>query len=113
MGTPQEWMQQDEGWIPHPEEEGFWVKTVVGIWHSILPGVPVKVVAVWRKGACRLTSAREKELEAFFSTDTSLTEAQPPQHYSQRWEVEIDIRDGYAYYTWARINAATWTVFMA
>ena len=40
----------------------------------------------------------KKELEAFFSTDTSLTEAQTLQHYSQRWDVEIDIRDAYAYY---------------
>ena len=99
LGTPQEWMQQDEGWIPHPEEEGAWVKTVVGIWHSILPGVPVKVVAVWRKGGLPADKrSGKKELEAFFSTDTSLTEAQVLQHYSQRWEVEIDIRDGYAYY---------------
>jgi hypothetical protein len=99
LGTPQEWMQQDKGWEPHPEEKGAWVKTVVGIWHSVLPDVPIKVVAVWRKeGPPTDKRSGKKELEAFFSTDTSLTEAQTLQHYSQRWDVEIDIRDGYAYY---------------
>ncbi|MCO6493935.1 MAG: transposase [Phaeodactylibacter sp.] len=83
LGTPQEWMQQDEGWVPHPEEEGAWVKTVVRIWHSIMPGVPIKVVAVWRKGSLPADKrSGKKELEAFFSTDTSLTEAQVLQHYS-------------------------------
>ena len=99
LGTPQEWMQQDQGWSPHPEEEGAWIKTVIGIWHTILPGVPIKVVAVWRKGALPADKrSGKKELEAFFSTDTSLTEVQTLQHYSQRWDVEIDIRDAYAYY---------------
>jgi len=99
LGTPQEWIQQDEGWIPHPEEDGAWIKTVLGIWHSVLPGVPIKVVAVWRKeGPPQDKRSGKKELEAFFSTNISLPEAQTLQRYSQRWDVEIDIRDGYAYY---------------
>lgn len=99
LGTPQEWAQHEQDWSPHPEEEGAWIKTAVGIWHSVLPGVPIKVVAVWRKeGLPTDKRSGKKPLEAFFSTDTSLTEAQTLQHYSQRWDVEIDIRDGYAYY---------------
>lgn len=99
LGTPQEWMQQDKGWRPHPQEEGAWIKTVLGIWHSVLPGVPIKVVAVWRKqGPPADKRSGKKPLEAFFSTDTSLAEGQILEGYSQRWAVEIDIRDGYAYY---------------
>lgn len=99
LGTPQEWIQQDKGWSPHPEEKGAWIKTVIGIWHSVLPGIPIKVVAVWRKeGPPTDKRSGKKELEAFFSTDISLTESQTLQHYSDRWDIEIDIRDGYAYY---------------
>lgn len=99
LGTPQEWIQHEQGWSPHPQEEGAYIKTVVGMWHSVLPGRLIQVVAVWRKQKlpCDKRSGK-KELEAFFSTTLSVTPTQTLQHYSQRWAVEIDIRDGYAYY---------------
>ncbi|MCB9351502.1 MAG: hypothetical protein H6573_28985 [Lewinellaceae bacterium] len=72
LGTPLEWIQDDEGWSPHPDEEGAWVKTVIGIWHSVLPGVPIKVVAVWRKDGPQAISARAKKNWKPFSLQTPL-----------------------------------------
>jgi hypothetical protein len=99
LGTPRKWMQNPKGWTPHPEEKGAYIKTLTGIWHSVLPGVMIQVVAVWRKDKIPTDKrSGKKELEAFFSTDLSLSSNLILKHYAQRWAVEIDIRDGYAYY---------------
>ena len=39
-----------------------------------------------------------KPLEAFFSTDVSLSAHTILETYEDRWAIEIDIRDGHAYY---------------
>lgn len=99
LGTPQEWILNDQGWMPHPDEAGALIKVVTGIWHSVLPGVVIRVVAVWRKnGLPKDKRSGKKQLEAFFSTNLSFTPGQILVHYTQRWGVEIDIRDAYAYY---------------
>ena len=99
LGTPKDWTRQDQGWIDHPDEPGALIKIVSGIWHSVLPGVMIRVVVVWRKnGLPNDKRSGKKQLEAFFSTDLSLSPAQILEHYSQRWGVEIDIRDAYGYY---------------
>ena len=41
---------------------------------------------------------RLKPLEAFFSTDVSLAPHAILETYEDRWAMEIDIRDGHAYY---------------
>ena len=41
---------------------------------------------------------RLKPLEAFFSTDVSLSPHAILETYEDRWAIEIDIRDGHAYY---------------
>ncbi len=99
LGTPKEWVQQEQGWEPHPDEADVFIKTFRGVWHSVLPNVLITVVVVWRKNYVSTDSqSGKKELEAFFSTDLCFSPRQILQHYSQRWAVEIDIRDGYAYY---------------
>lgn len=50
LGTPKQWIKQKKGWKAHPSEKGALIKTFTGLWHSVLPGVPIKVVVVWRKG---------------------------------------------------------------
>lgn len=98
LGTPKEWKQK-RGWKKHPSEKGAYIKTIVGIWHNVLPGKKIKVVTVWRKNFTKNNKrSGKKELEAFFSTDLQLTETQILDGYQERWGVEIDIRDGYAYY---------------
>ena len=99
LGTPLEWITSEQDWIPHPTEAGALIKTRTGMWHRVLPGVLITVVAVWRKDLnCPDKRSAKKQLEAFFSSDLSLTSAHILSHYAQRWTVEIDIRDGYAYY---------------
>jgi hypothetical protein len=99
LGTPQEWIEDQEGWSPHPDEDGALIKTMTGIWHSVLPGVLIKVVVVWRKqGRPANKRSHKKELEAFFTTLITFTPQELLRHYARRWAVEIDIRDAYAYY---------------
>ena len=98
LGTPQEWVGQN-GWKKHSSEKGAYIKVVTGISHSVLPGKLIKVVVVWRKNFTKQDKrSGKKELEAFFSTDIQMTENKILDGYQQRWAVEIDIRDGYAYY---------------
>ena len=106
-------MQQDEGWIPHPEEEGAWVKTVVGIWHSILPGVPVKVVAVWRKGGLPADKRSGKRAGSLFLYGYLLNRSPGPAALFAALGGGNRYPRRLCLLYWARINAATWTVFMA
>ena len=65
----------------------------------------MRVVVVWRPHlqgtkAPNRTKAfgRLKPLEAFFSTDVALSAHAILETYEDRWAIEIDIRDGHAYY---------------
>jgi hypothetical protein len=62
-------------------------------------------VVVWRphleaskKPKGKKAFGRLKPLEAFFSTDVSLSPHAILATYADRWAMEIDIRDGHAYY---------------
>ena len=65
----------------------------------------MRVVVVWRPHlqgpkASNSTKAfgRLKPLEAFFSTEVALSAHAILATYDDRWAIEIDIRDGHAYY---------------
>jgi hypothetical protein len=65
----------------------------------------MRVVVVWRPHrqgpkVPNSTKAfgRLKPLEAFFSTDVALSAHAILETYEDRWAIEIDIRDGHAYY---------------
>jgi hypothetical protein len=62
-----------------------------------LPGVVIYLVVVHRTAPMPKHS-KKREIEAFFTTDLSLRAEQILSKYSQRWSIEIAIRDGNAYY---------------
>ena len=105
IGSPQTLATPSAAWQPHPQEAGACIQSWGGIWHSVLPGRLLRVVVVWRphlagpqKPHGRKAFGRLKPLEAFFSTDVSLSPHAILETYADRWAMEIDIRDGHAYY---------------
>src|SRR5712692_5843623 len=105
IGSPKTLATPSPAWHPHPQEAGAFIQSWVGIWHSVLPGRLLRVVVVWRPhldGPAKPTSSkafgRLKPLEAFFSTDVSLSPHTILETYEDRWAIEIALRDGHAYY---------------
>jgi hypothetical protein len=105
LGSPQTLATPSAAWQPHPQEAGAFIQSWVGLWHSVCPGRPMRVVVVWRPHlqgtkAPHGTKAfgRLKPLEAFFSTDVSLSARTLLETYADRWAMEIAIRDGHASY---------------
>jgi len=105
IGSPKTLATPSPAWHPHPQEAGAFIQSWVGIWHSVLPGRLLRVVVVWRPhlegpntSNGRKAFGRLKPLEAFFSTDVSLSSHTILETYEDRWAIEIDIRDGHAYY---------------
>lgn len=105
IGSPKTLATPSAAWQPHPQEAGAFIQSWVGIWHSVLPGRLIRVVAIWRPHhdgpatpTRRKAFGRLKPLEAFFSTDVSLSPYTILETYEDRWAIEIAIRDGHAYY---------------
>jgi len=105
IGSPKTLATPSPAWHPHPQEAGAFIQSWVGIWHSVLPGRLLRIVVVWRphldgpaKPNSRKAFGRLKPLEAFFSTAVSLSPHTILETYEDRWAMEIDIRDGHAYY---------------
>lgn len=98
LGSPQTLALEGRDFWPHPKEKGAVVKEIVGIWHTVLPGQLIRVVIVKRDASQQAPSATKRPLEAFFSTDTSLSLAEVLDEYRDRWSIEIDIRDANGYY---------------
>jgi hypothetical protein len=105
IGSPKTLATPSPAWHPHPQEAGAFIQSWVGIWHSVLPGRLLRIVVVWRPhldGPAKPNSSkafgRLKPLEAFFSTAVSLSPHAMLETYEDRWAMEIDIRDGHAYY---------------
>ena len=96
----------------HPQSRsphGFWLTAKLYQpalqWHSVLPGRLIRVVVVRRPhleqspaGKGKKPFGRHKPLEAFFSTDGSLSLDDILLHYKDRWAIEIAIRDARACY---------------
>ncbi|MBI3319234.1 MAG: hypothetical protein HYZ89_01425, partial [Candidatus Omnitrophica bacterium] len=105
IGSPKTFATPSPAWQPHPQEAGAVIQSWVGIWHSVLPGRPIRIVVVWRPHRADSQTptgtkafGRLKPLEAFFSTDVSLSPHAILETYEDRWAMEIDSRDGHAYY---------------
>jgi hypothetical protein len=85
-------LREAPGWQPHPDEQGAEVLVQEGLWHSVLPGVVVRVVFVRRPqlegGASR--QRRPRPLEAFFTTDLNLEAEQLLAAYQDRWGIEMN-----------------------
>jgi hypothetical protein len=105
IGSPTTLATPSPSWHPHPQEAATVIQSWVGIWHSVLPGRPMRVVVVWRPHL-KSTKASNgpnafgclKPLEAFFSTAVSLSAHTILETYADRWAMEIALRDGHAYY---------------
>ena len=48
IGSPKTLATPSAAWQPHPQEAGAFIQSWVGIWHSVLPGRPIRIVVVWR-----------------------------------------------------------------
>ena len=101
IGSPKTLAETTAGWAPHPSEAGAEIQAWCGLWHAVLPGRLIRVV-VLRRDATRLTKKPGQRkplpaLEAFFTTDLSLSVDDILREYTERWSVEIEIRDTNAF----------------
>ena len=101
IGSPKTLAQTAEGWSAHPSEEGAEIQAWCGLWHSVLPGRLIRVVVVRRevKRDPKRPGHRKPlpAIEAFFTTDLSLSAQDILHEYGDRWAVEIAIRDANAF----------------
>lgn len=99
IGSPKTLIHQSQGWRPHPTEPGTLIRDFTGLWHSVLPGIPIRMVVVLRKEHPTISQkSRKRTFEAFFTTDLDRTAEEILSEYRQRWSIEIDIRDANAFY---------------
>ena len=101
IGSPKTLAQTSQGWAPHPSEAGAEIHAWCGLWHSVLPGHLVRVVVLRRKSprATKRPGQRKPPpaIEAFFTTDLTLSAQDILTAYGDRWAVEIAIRDTNAF----------------
>jgi hypothetical protein len=101
IGSPQTLARKRLGWQDHPTEAGAKVQAWQGLWHSVLPGRRLRVVVVKRPATKRTQKTAQRKprprVEAFFTTDLSLTPEAILEYYRDRWAVEITIRDSYGF----------------
>jgi DDE superfamily endonuclease len=101
LGSPQTLARNRRGWQPHPPEAGALVQAWQGLWHSILPGRLVRVVVVRRPATNRTRKPGQRKppppVEAFFTTDLTLSLEALLAQYRDRWAVEITIRESNAF----------------
>lgn len=93
LGTAETLADEDQGWLPHPQEPGAEVRLVEGLWHSVVPGVVLHVVLVRRLALKHAASKKKRQrwVEAFFTTDRGLSLEAVLLEYQGRWSVEITI----------------------
>jgi DDE superfamily endonuclease/Archaeal putative transposase ISC1217 len=101
IGSPKTLAQTATGWSPHPSEAGAEIQAWDGLWHAVLPGRLVRVVVLRRQGTSATKQPGQRKpppaIEAFFTTDLSLSAEEIVRAYGHRWAVEIAIRDSNAF----------------
>jgi hypothetical protein len=101
MGSPKTLAQTAAGWSAHPREAGAEIQAWCGLWHAVLPGRLIRVVVVRRTGNRGPKRPGHRQplptIEAFFTTDLSLSAQDILHEYADRWSVEIAIRDANAF----------------
>ena len=96
IGSPKLLAEYASCFRPHPSESGAFIQSVVGIWHSVLPGQVLRVVLVKRP------DSKKRPLEAFFTTNLALSTTELLAEYHLRWKIEIDIREANQFYGLAK-----------
>jgi hypothetical protein len=101
LGSPKALARKRAGWQPHPTEAGALVQAWAGLWHTVLPGRLLRVVIVRRPLRLGLRKPGQRRplprVEAFFTTDLTLSLDTILAQYRERWAVEITIRDSNAF----------------
>jgi hypothetical protein len=101
VGSPKTFARKRSGWQPHPTEAGALVQAWTGLWYTVLPGRVLRVVVVRRPTPLRPRQPRRRKprppLEAFFTTDLTMSLEAILAQYRERWAVEITIRDSHAF----------------
>jgi len=101
IGSPKTLARKRSDWQPHPTEAGVLVQAWDGIWHAVLPGRLLRVVVVRRPASTRTHKPGQRKpppaVEAFFTTDLTLSLEAILAQYRERWAVKITIRDSNAY----------------
>jgi hypothetical protein len=101
IGSPKTLAPTAQGWSPHPSEAGAEIQAWCGLWHSVWPGRLLRVVVLRREAnRCTKQPGQRKPppaIEAFFTTDLSLSTQDILSEYHDRWAVEIEIRDANAF----------------
>jgi hypothetical protein len=101
IGSPKTLAKTSAGWTPHPSEAGTEVQAWCGLWHAVLPGRLIRVVVVRRHATRSTTKPGQRKppppVEAFFTTDLTLSTETLLNEYADRWSVEIEIRDANAF----------------
>jgi hypothetical protein len=101
IGSPKTLAPTTTGWAPHPSEAGAEIQAWDGLWHAVVPGRLVRVVVLRRTGKPTLKQHGQRKpppaIEAFFTTDLSLSAQDILREYRARWAVEMAIRDANAF----------------
>lgn len=112
LGSPKTLARKRKGWLDHPTEVGAKVQSWGVLWHSVLPGRPIRVVVVRRHPCKKAKTPGQRKprplVEAFFTTDLTLSIDDILAHYRDRWAVEIAIRDGHAFYGLGQDQCRKW-----
>jgi hypothetical protein len=101
IGSPKTLVQTATGWTPPPSEAGAEIQAWDGLWHAVWPGRLVRVVVLRRHGKSPTKRPGQRKpppaIEAFFTTELTLSAEEIVRAYSHRWAVEIAIRDSNAF----------------
>jgi hypothetical protein len=101
LGSPKTLARKRGGGQPHPTEAGAVVQAWDGLWHAVLPGRLLRVVVVRRLAPTRARKPGHRKppplVEAFFTTDRTLSWEAILAQYRERWAVEITLRDSNAF----------------
>jgi hypothetical protein len=101
LGSPKTLARKRSGWQSHPTEAGALVQAWDGLWYTVLPGRLLRVVVVRRPNLLRVRKPGQRKplppVEAFFTTDLTLSLEAILAQYRERWAIEISIRDSNAY----------------
>jgi hypothetical protein len=101
LGSAKTLARKRSGWQSHPTEAGALGQVWDGLGQPVLPGRLIRGVVVHCPPRSRLTKLGQRKspppVEAFFTTDLTLSLKTILAQYRERWTVEITLRDSNAF----------------